>query len=285
MKIGEDEVPRVRNLRNVIYGPLPRNRLDVYPPRRSQESAPVVLFLHGGSWRWGDKALYPWLGRALARRGFMTVIPNYRLFPQAAFPFFMEDAALAIAWTRRNAARYGGDPRRIHLMGHSAGAHMAALLALDGDYLALAELEPSNLHSIVGLAGPYAMDPLKTESVRPIFEGAPDMRRVRPIKMVHHRVPPMLLLHGARDSTVPPRQSDLFHDALQETGASARKVIYPGVGHIELLLTLAPLYRWRAPVLRDVLNFLTPAEEPGHAAPGDAPTPLVPRTGPRRASG
>src|SRR5690606_17982265 len=121
------------------------------------------------------------------------------------------------------------------------------------------------------------------ESVRPIFESAPDIQRVRPIELAHRHGPAMLLLHGDRDATVPSRQSDLFHDALSESGASVRKILYPGVGHIELILTLAPLYRWRAPVLRDVLSFLRPETGEEHAGPAD--TPPFGRAGARGISG
>ncbi|MFP3944807.1 MAG: alpha/beta hydrolase [Alphaproteobacteria bacterium] len=247
-------------LRDVIYGPFPRNRLDVYPPGPMEGKAPVVLFFHGGSWRKGDKRLYRWLGRALAWRGFLAVIPNYRLFPHAAFPVFMEDAAMAVAWTRTHAPLYGGDPGRIHVMGHSAGAYMVTLLGLDADYLQAAALSPSDLCSVIGISGPYSMDPLADEDVRPVFEGTPDLERVKPINFVNGEAPPMLLLHGGRDVLVPARQADLLHGALTELGGAARKVVYPALGHIEIVLTLTPFYRWRAPVLSDVVEFLRAPE-------------------------
>ncbi|MFP4003561.1 MAG: alpha/beta hydrolase, partial [Alphaproteobacteria bacterium] len=153
-------------LRDVIYGPFPRNRLDVYPPGPMEGKAPVVLFFHGGAWRKGDKRLYRWLGRALARRGFQAVIPNYRLYPDGTFPVFMEDAAMAVAWTREHADRFGGHRRQIHVMGHSAGAHIATLMALDEAYLRATTLSPSDLRSVIGISGPYSMDPLAEADVR-----------------------------------------------------------------------------------------------------------------------
>lgn len=283
MNFVQNEPERGANLRDVAYGPLERNRLDVYPAPTGDKAAPVILFFHGGSWRKGDKRLYRWLGRALARRGFTAVIPNYRLFPEAGFPAFMEDAALVVAWTRESVARYGGDPHQIHVMGHSAGAHIAALLALDEVHLSGASLSPEALRSVIGLAGPYCMDPMKTESVRPVFECVPDPGCAMPVKWAHRKGPPMLLLHGGRDSTVPSRQSELFHTVLTKNGGEVRKIIYPGIGHIEILLTLTPVYRWRAPVFRDVVTFLrNPADAEPAAA---AESPLEPMQGRPEASG
>lgn len=294
MNILQDAGRAEHVLRDVSYGPFVRNRLDAYPARRPEGAAPVVVYFHGGSWRKGDKRLYRWLGRALARRGFMAVIPNYRLFPHARFPVFMEDAAMAVAWTRMHAAHYGGDPHQIHVMGHSAGAYMATLLGLDEDYLRAATLSPADLRSVVGIAGPYSMDPLADEDVRPVFEKVPDLERVKPINFVRGAAPPMLLLHGGRDDLVPAGEADLLHRALTEIGNTASKIIYPALGHIEIVLTLTPFYRWRAPVLADVVEFLRARGKTARAGvfgcrapvirPGPAALPVGPFPVPHRAA-
>src|SRR5687767_4233845 len=121
--------------RDVAYGTLPRQKLDVYRPRGATSLSPLVVFFYGGDWQTGSKRDYRFVTQALASRGFVAVMPDYRLYPEAVFPAFVEDGALAVRWARNHAALIGGDGRRIHLMGHSAGAHIAALLTLDEHYL------------------------------------------------------------------------------------------------------------------------------------------------------
>jgi acetyl esterase/lipase len=240
--------------RTVTYGPLARHRLDVFPAKRG--SAPVVLFLHGGSWQSGRRGLYGWLGRALAAQGFTAVIPDYRLHPEVVFPAFMEDAARAFAWITERAADHGGDPAIIHVTGHSAGGHMAALLALDDAYLSEFGLDPGRICSVAALAGPHSTNPLEVESVRAVFAGTPDIARARPVKLARGDAPPILLQHGSRDATVHERNSRHLHAAVTDRGGRCRLIVYPGLGHIEILMTLTPLYRWRAPVFRDLIGFL-----------------------------
>lgn len=239
--------------RDLIYGPRARHRLDVFPAMCTPSQ--VVLFLHGGSWQSGRRELYRWLGRALAAQGFTAVIPDYRLHPEVVFPAFMEDAARAFAWITERAAEYGGDPAAIHVMGHSAGGHMAALLALDGSYLRGFGLDPGRIRSVAALAGPHSTNPLEVESVRAVFVDTPDISRARPVKLAHGGAPPMLLQHGARDATVHEHNSRNLHAALTDRGGHSRLIVYPGLGHIEILITLTPVYRWRAPVFRNLIDF------------------------------
>jgi len=243
-------------LRHVPYGEDPRQRLDVYLPQ-DQRVLSTIVFLYGGGWVSGARWYYRLLGRSLARRGHIVVIPDYRLFPQVRFPGFNEDAALALSWANANLLRLGGHPSRLFLMGHSAGAHIASTLALDPRYLAAHGMAPGQIAGVIGLAGPYTLNPLKWQGVRDIF--APSVgepQAARPIKMVRADAPPMLLLHGARDRVVGAHASVLMAEALQRAGARASAAIYKGIGHAGILASLMPGLRWRSGALAHAEAFL-----------------------------
>lgn len=230
---------------DIAYGPAARHRLDVYMPdlpAAAGQARPVIVFFYGGGWRSGERAGYRFVGRALAGLGFVAIVADYRLFPAVRFPAFVEDGALALRWARDNAARYGGDPRRLFVMGHSAGAYNAIMLASDPRYLAAVGMAPRDLAGAIGLAGPYAFDPLSVRSTRPIFEpaaGSPDT--ARPVARIAALpqpagAPPMLLLHGRADTTVAPWNTERMAAALRARGSRADTAYYDGVGHIGLVL-------------------------------------------------
>lgn len=247
--------------RDLAYGDAARQRLDVYLPGAAVAPAPVVVFFYGGRWEAGSKADYRFVGEALAARGFVVVIPDYRLYPEVRFPTFVEDGAAAVAWVRRNIGRFGGEPWQIHLMGHSAGAHIAALLALDRRYLAAAGVEPGTLESFVGLAGPYDFLPLKGATLQRIF-AADDMTATQPITFADGSAPRALLLHGADDRTVLPGNSRRLAAALEAAGNRAQFELYPHFEHVALVAALAAPLRWLAPVLDDVTAFLRATPPP-----------------------
>jgi acetyl esterase/lipase len=116
---------------DIAYGNRPRHMLDLCATRPAATQLPVVVFFYGGGWETGSKALYRFVGAALATRGVLAVIPDYRLYPEVRFPNFMHDAAASVGWTHQNAARFAGDPHPLFLMGHSAGGQIATLLAFD----------------------------------------------------------------------------------------------------------------------------------------------------------
>lgn len=223
-----------------------------YSPR------PVVVFYYGGTWKKGSRAYYRPLGIALSGAGFAVAIADYRLFPEVKYPAFMEDAAAALSWVQAFAETFGGDPGAIRLMGHSAGAHMSALLCLDPTWLEAENLSPTLIRKFVGLAGPYSANLMRAGSVAPIFEAASDKSRTRPIKMIAatRPMPPSLLLHGSADRTVGWQNSQNFANAIRDIGGEAQTEFYNRIGHIGLLTTLAPGLRWRAPSWERVLGFL-----------------------------
>jgi acetyl esterase/lipase len=252
--------------RNVSYGPEPRHRLDVYQPTGSQTTQrPAVVFFYGGSWRSGQRAHYRFVGQALAKRGITTIIPDYRLYPDAAFPAFVTDGARALRWVFDNAEDLGIDTDRLNVAGHSAGAHLAAILAVDPSYLAAQGLRSSDIRSVIGIAGPYAFDPLAYRATRPIFGHLEDIDGARPVALVakHHLdgtakgLPQFTLLHGADDDTVTSSNSEALAAELRRAGASASLSIYEGVDHYRILLAFFPAFRTWAPVLDDVADAAT----------------------------
>ena len=162
--------------RGIAYGPLERQRLDLYlpaAPATDPAGAPVIVFFYGGNWNSGARGDYLFAGEAFASQGFVTVLADYRLYPEVKFPDFLNDSARAFAWVEKNIARFGGDPRRIVLAGHSAGAYNAAMLAFNPAYLRAAGADPASVKAFVGLAGPYDFMPLTGAITKAVF-GFPD---------------------------------------------------------------------------------------------------------------
>jgi len=245
------------------YGEDSRQRLDVFSPKNAQGS-PVVVFFYGGSWTMGRKSQYAFVGAALAARGYVTVIPDYRLYPEVKFPAFVQDGAKAVAWVERHAREFGGDPDRIVLMGHSAGAHTAALLALDGAYL---EREGVSRHSIVGLiglSGPYALVP-DSPTLHAIFTAPYTAHDWQPIHFASSDSPPTLLLHGMADKVVYVMHTEKMRDALLSHGAQVETHLYPKRGHADTIASFSPIASWRTPALDQTVEFLQHITEP--AAP------------------
>ncbi|RIV82758.1 alpha/beta hydrolase [Aurantiacibacter zhengii] len=246
-----------RAAQDISFGSLPRQKLDLYRPTQayaegSQSELPVIVFIHGGSWQDGNKDGYSFVGRALASRGFVVAIPNYRLVPDVRYPAFLQDNAAAVTWVIENITQYGGDPSRIVLVGHSAGAYNAAMLALDERWLGSGR---QNVRGFVGLAGPYDFLPLDGEVTQAAFGNEENLETTQPISFATADDPPVLLLHGADDTTVYPRNSETLGDRLVQSGANARSEIYPGLGHVGILTALARPFRGEAPVLDDTTEF------------------------------
>jgi acetyl esterase/lipase len=233
------------------YGEGPRRMLDVYAPPGAKDR-PVIVFFYGGSWNTGERARYSFLGRALAARGFVTVVPDYRLVPEVTYPGFVEDGAAAVRWVRENAKNYGGDGERIVLAGHSAGAYIAAMLAVDGQWLGP---DRAAVRGLAGLAGPYDFAPFTVASSQAAFGRWPKPAETQPVTHADASAPPALLLTGADDTIVRPRNSDALAARLRAAGVAVEVKHYPGIGHVGILTAIARPFRGKAPVVRDVAEF------------------------------
>ena len=240
---------------DVTYGDGARQRLDVYRPRTGRGPLPVIVSFYGGRWKRGSKDEYLVLANALTRRGLVVVVPDVRLYPDALFPAWMEDGARAVRWTRDNIHRFGGDTTRIFVVGHSAGGHTAALLALDERYLGAAGVPPGAVRGFVSLAGP--VDTLWTApDVQALMGPREGWPATYPVNHIDGTEPPLLLLHGAADETVTAANSVRLAARVRERGGCARAIVYPGVGHITIVVAMAAPSLGIAPVLDDVANFV-----------------------------
>ena len=236
------------------YGQDPRQRLDIYAPPHAV-NRPVVIFWYGGSWTQGSKADYRFVGTTLAEHGFVAVLPDYRLYPQAAFPAFDEDGARAVAWVEQRAQEFGGDPRHIVLMGHSAGAHTAAFLALNHAFLSKFGADPRAIVGWVGLSGTYALVP-DTDTLRAAFPPPYTEKDWQPIRFVDAHAPPTLLLHGLDDKEVLPDEAIELRDALVRDHVRVELHLYPHRGHPDTVASFAPLTRWRTSAVEDTVKFI-----------------------------
>ncbi|TNE37882.1 MAG: alpha/beta hydrolase [Alphaproteobacteria bacterium] len=246
----------IRTQRAVSYGPEDRHKLDLYVPKgREAPRRPLIVFYYGGSWKSGDRRLYPLWGRSLARLGAVVAIPDYRLYPQATFPDFIHDGAAALTHLIAHADRLNIDPSRVALIGHSAGAHLAASLALDPIYLQ--DAPPHHISHLCPISGPLSTDLLQFDSVKDIFEGSePEARR--PIKLIPKAktLPKTLLLHGGKDTTVGPHNSVHFANALKDAKADVSLEIFDQFSHVDILVRSWPLLRVGAPVWPKIRTFL-----------------------------
>ena len=236
------------------YGSDARQRLDIYAPRTAGTGGrPVVVFFYGGSWNSGTRSGYAFVGRALAAQGFVVVIPDYRLVPAIRYPAFVEDGAAAVRWTKGHIAGFGGDPAKLVLMGHSAGAYIAAMLAVDDRWLGH---DRQAVRGLVGLAGPYDFAPFDVDVSRAAFGAWPRPEETQPVHWAGAGDPPALLLVGADDKTVLPRNSEALAARLRAGGVPVTLRAYPKLGHVGMILSVARPFRGRAPVVADVAAFV-----------------------------
>ncbi|WP_421930668.1 alpha/beta hydrolase [Phenylobacterium sp.] len=255
--------PASRLNAGTAYGPLSRQKLDVYAPRRTKAGAPVAVFFYGGSWDSGRRQDYRWVGQALAAQGYVTVVPDYRIYPEVTYPHFLEDGAAAIRWAVDHAAAYGGDPSRIVLIGHSAGAYNAVMLGLDGRYLKAQGVDIHRIRAVAGLSGPYDFVPLDGPITRRTFGGAADLAATQPATYVSAASPPAFLATGDADRTVFPRNTKALARTLRGAGVRVEERHYAGIDHAGMVLALSRPLRGRAPVLAEMSAFLDAAVKPG----------------------
>ncbi len=240
--------------RTIRFADGKRGLLDVYAPK-GIVGAPMVVFFYGGGWESGDRADYRFAAMALAKRGFVVVVPDYRLYPEVRYPDFLFDAAKSLRWARRNAEEFGGDPGMVTIVGHSAGAYIAAMLALDKRWLDAQTL--AALVAVVGIAGPYDFLPLHSPVLERIFAPAGgDLKTSQPIAHARGDAAPMLLLSGLADKTVRPDNSRRLAARVKMLGGDARTRFYERIDHALVLGAFSPLLRPLASTLHDTVAFI-----------------------------
>ncbi len=248
---GDQGVARVAE--GVAFGAHPRLKLDVWGPKtKSAKPLPVIVFFYGGGWHWGERDHYGFAARSLAARGFVVVVPDYRLVPEAHFPDFVVDSAAAVRWTQANAAHYGGDPKQLVVMGHSAGAYNALMIALDSQWLGT----PSPIKAVVSLSGPTDFYPFTTESAHNAMGRAPDPQATQPVNFARADAPPLLLIHGTADTTVRIRNARNLKAAMDSAQGRATVQELDGVEHNLPVMALSALFKNRIPVLEESVNFI-----------------------------
>lgn len=241
--------------RGVTYMPGPRHAFDVYLPEQQSAAPPVVVFFYGGGWRQGDRAGNRFIGRSLAACGVMTFIPDYRVWPDVAFPDFLKDAAAAVARVKAEARRLGGDPDQLFLIGYSAGAYIAAMLDLDPTWLGQEGIDPrTEVAGVIGIAGPYDFLPLRKPALRKIF--GLDSAASQPISFAANAVAPILLLAGGKDRVVDPGNSQRLAAAVRASGHDADAIIFANLGHLSIIRSMAWPLHFLAPVWQQSCQFL-----------------------------
>ena len=238
---------------DLAYGDDPRQKMDVYAPAQAT-NLPVLVFFYGGGWDSGDRTVYGWAAQALAARGFVVFVPDYRLVPQVHFPAFIQDAASATARAGDLAATYGGDAGRLGVLGHSAGAHLAMMITLDRRYMAAVD-RPDLIRAAAGLAGPYDFLPFDVAASRNAFGRAPDPTLTQPVTFVRADAPPIWLGHGTADAVVHDEDTIILDERMRAVGGRSEARLYPGLDHADLIATFSPLFRKKATVLADVSDF------------------------------
>lgn len=256
--------------RNIAYGTLSREMLDVYVPavasaaplatNGTQASVttkrPVIIFFYGGNWDSGSKDAYLFVAEALTSKGFITVIPDYRIYPEVIYPAFLTDGAKAFHWTQTNIEKYGGDVNNIFVAGHSAGAHIAAMLAFDQTWLAQQKSDTTAIRGFIGLAGPYDFLPLTSPRLKEIFPSTEIQALSQPIRYARGDAPSSLLLAGDADTIVGVKNTRNFSGKIRELGGRVLTKYYPGMGHIKIVAALAAPFRDGQTVLEDVAEFV-----------------------------
>lgn len=241
---------------NLPFDDETRLRLDVYTPAGEVRDAPVVVFFYGGRWTTGSKDDFRFVGQALAAQGFVAVIADHRKYPDVVFPVFVEDAARAVRWTHRNIARFGGSPDKLFVMGHSSGAHLAAMLALNGEYLKAVGGSRSWLKGMIGLAGPYDFMPITAPDLRDMFGPPERFPDSQPIFFADGQNPPLLLMHGEDDEDVWVKNTRNLAKAVGEAGGGVETVIYPKLGHRWIIAAISAPLRSRNDVISHIREFV-----------------------------
>lgn len=255
----------MRQVADLRYGNDPAQKLEMFVPQGATGSLPVLVFVHGGSWAGGDPHDYRFIARTFCAKGYAVVLAGYRLYPRARFPAMVEDGAAAVRWVHDNAAKLGGDPARVALMGHSAGAYNVAMLTLDPQWLRAVGLDDTVIRGTVALAGPFDFLPLDSDTTINAFGNAPDPLKTQPVNFVRKDAPPMLLVTGDADTRVKPRNSKRLAQLLTQAGAPNQPVLIEGVTHEKIIMMFAQPFARDSRAIDAVVPFLDRVTAPSVA--------------------
>lgn len=239
---------------DIAFGGLDRQKLDVYVPEGAKDR-PIIVFWYGGSFDSGSKSNYRFVGATLAKSRYVAVLPDYRLYPEVKFPGFVDDGAAALAWVVAHAREIGGDPARIYLAGHSAGAHIAAMLAYDAPRLERVGLPRNTVRGFIGLSGPYALNP-NSPLLHAIFAAPYQLRDWQPAELVTAGAPPALLIHGEADTTVEVGHAQRMAEQLRSVGVPGTLRTFPGRKHADTVAAFAAPAPRKLPVLEEIRSFV-----------------------------
>ena len=247
---------------DVAYGASPRQRLDIHTPASIAPPGgwPVVVFFYGGSWNSGERADYRFVGEALAARGVLTLVADYRLYPEVRYPEFLKDSAQALGFALQQANALGGNPKRVFVMGHSAGGYNAAMLALDARWLNATGHSPNELAGWIGLAGPYEFLPITNPAAKPVFFHPDYPQGTQPIAYASSASPRTFVAAATHDTLVNPRRNTAaLAERLVAANVPVTLKLYDHLSHQTLIGVFAWPLRWLAPVLDDVVAFIEAA--------------------------
>ena len=242
--------------RNVSYGEHPKQKLDIYRPLTRSNHTVLFVFFYGGGWDSGSRSDYEFVGRSLASEGHFVVIPDYRVYPDVTFPEFVNDGALATKFVLEWLSDEFGD-RPVFLMGHSAGAHIAILVAVDQRYLRKYGRNTAELSGAIGLAGPYDFLPITSSRLKMIFPTQDDEYKSQPINFTDSTDPEILLLHGDQDERVRLKNSLNMAEAITKSGGRVTLRVYPGVTHTGIIRPFTRIFKDRFGLLEDIKGFVS----------------------------
>lgn len=241
---------------DIKYGSQPWQSLDVYRAADQDKPAPVIIFIYGGGWSWGDKSLYHFAADALTRKGYTVVIPNYIKYPYGKFPQFIEDIAQSVAWVEDNISTYKGDPEKLFLVGHSAGAHTAALLVSDRKYLVNAGAKTNNIRGVAGIAGPYSFTPKEPDYIATFGPENFDVMKAK--NHIDGSEPPMLLIHAQGDTAVGQFNQTTLAETITSKGGIVETRLYgEDITHNSILIKLHPWFADEVDVTSDIDEFFS----------------------------
>ena len=245
---------------NITYGNETWQKMDIYYPEYSDTASPAIVFYYGGSWRKGDKEDYAFVANRFTREGYIVIIPDYVKYPSAVYPAFVEDAAAVSHWIASHASEYSIDISRLHLMGHSAGAHTGMMLLTDESYLAKYALGPEFYQCFIGIAGPYDFVP-GSRYYRKIFGPEERFPLMQATNYIDGSEPPMFLLTAGLDWLVADSNTEKVLEAVQQSGGQILTKTYPALGHMTIIGSLSDSLPIGSDVSNDILAFINNLEK------------------------